>query len=434
MSEIFKNLLGGAILTITAFIFGTISLNKKSSKTLSKTVVSIIVVSITYPLIYRLLGGTLSSLIHYSFIAILFTYLFNIKITKAIFMSFIHSILLLISDILIMILMLYVFQINKDYFYNIFVGTVLANLSVSIAFVLFVLIIRKPLKKLFKYNVSSDKLITIFSILSIICIAVFFYIGFSNIKLDNALIISIFGIIVFASILLSLVKQKLDNNKITEKYDSLIEFMKSYEEVIDEQKINHHENKNQLINIKSKLIDKDNSKNIIEYIDSILNEKKVFKKEKYTKLKYLPSNGLRGFFYYKIVHAEELGINVSISISKNVEKSNLHEMNNSSFKQLCKIIGVYLDNAIESSSLTIDKLLGIEVYEIDDDVEIIITNSYIGEIDINNIDRKGYSTKGKSHGYGLTLVTNILKNNTMFESKREITDKLYIQKLIIKNK
>lgn len=434
MSEIFKDLLGGSILTITAFIFGIISLNKQSSRSLSKTIIAVFVVSITYPLIYRALGGTLSSLIHYSFIAILFTYLFNIKISKAIFMSFIHSIILLIADILTMIVPLYIFNIEKEYLYQELAGSMWSNIIVSTIFVLLTILLKKPLRKLLQYKVSSDKLITIFSILAIICVAVFFYIGFTDIELDNALIISVFGIFVFASILFSLVKQKVENNKITEKYDSLIEFMKSYEEVIDEQRINHHENKNQLINIKSKLIDKDPAKNIIEYIDSILNEKKVFVKEKYSKLKYLPSNGLKGFFYYKINHAEELGINVSINISKNIEKSYLYKMDNNTFKQLCKIIGVYLDNAIESSVLSEDKLLGIEIYEIDDSVELIISNSYIGEIDINNIDKKGFSTKGKTHGYGLALVTNILNNNKMFESKRELTDKLYIQKLIIKSK
>ena len=42
--------------------------------------------------------------------------------------------------------------------------------------------------------------------------------------------------------------------------------MNSYEEKIDELRIQSHENKNQLLNIKSKIIDKDKNKNIIEYI------------------------------------------------------------------------------------------------------------------------------------------------------------------------
>ena len=289
------------------------------------------------------------------------------------------------------------------------------------------------MQKLFAYEISSNVKIAIFAVLTLICIAILFYTGVSNLE-RKTLLTSIFGMVVFLAILFSLVKQKIDNNKITEKYDSLIEFMNSYEEKIDELRIQSHENKNQLLNIKSKIIDKDKNKNIIEYIDSILNEKVQLDKGKYSKLKYLPSNGFKGMFYYKISKAEELGIQISINISAGIKKSVLHNMNAEDYKQLCRIIGVYLDNAIEASAISNEKLLGIEIYLNNNDVEIIISNSYLGEVDINNIYEKGYSTKGKSHGYGLSLVKNILENSDIFSSETTTCNGIYTQKLNIKGK
>ena len=67
-------------------------------------------------------------------------------------------------------------------------------------------------------------------------------------------------------------------------------------------------------------------------------------------------------------------------------------------------------------------------------VEIIISNSYLGEVDINNIYEKGYSTKGKSRGYGLSLVKNILENSDIFSSETTRCNGIYTQKLNIKGK
>lgn len=434
MLEIIKYVPSGIILVLTAFLYVKISTYEKETKSTIKIIGASILVTLIYAFVYVYINGALKSLLNFLSIAIYISYVFDVKISKAIFMSFIHTILLIIAEVICFIMLAYILNINNSYIYNVFAGSILSNIVINLIFLVLSVILRKQLQKLFTYEISSNIKIAIFSTLSIICIFIFFYIGFSNLETNNTLLISIFGMLVFLTILFSLVKQQIDNNKITEKYDSLIEFMNSYEEKIDELRIQSHENKNQLLNIKSKIIDKDKNKNIIEYIDSILNEKVQLDKGKYSKLKYLPSNGFKGMFYYKISKAEELGIKISINISAEIKKSVLHNMNAEDYKQLCRIIGVYLDNAIEASAISNEKLLGIEIYLNNNDVEIIISNSYLGEVDINNVYEKGYSTKGKSHGYGLSLVKNILENSDIFSSETTTCNGIYIQKLNIKGK
>ena len=434
MLRIIKYVPSGIILVLTAFLYVKISTYEKETKSTIKIIGASILVTLIYAFVYVYINGALKSLLNFLSIAIYIAYVFDVKISKAIFLSFIHTILLIVAEVICFIMLAYILNINNSYIYNVFAGSILSNIVINLIFLVLSVILRKPLQKLFTYEISSNIKIAIFSMLSIICIFIFFYIGFSNLETNNTLLISIFGMLVFLTILFSLVKQKIDNNKITEKYDSLIEFMNSYEEKIDELRIQSHENKNQLLNIKSKIIDKDKNKNIIEYIDSILNEKVQLDKGKYSKLKYLPSNGFKGMFYYKISKAEELGIKISINISAGIKKSVLHNMNAEDYKQLCRIIGVYLDNAIEASAISNEKLLGIEIYLNNNNVEIIISNSYLGEVDIKNVNEKGYSTKGKSHGYGLSLVKNILENSNIFSSETTTCNGIYTQKLNIKGK
>lgn len=434
MLRIIKYTICSLLVTLTAILFGYIALGKKPNFKNKRLYIGLLGSTILYVVFNYIQVGEIKSIMNFVMNTILFLYVYKISVSKSIFMSFIHALLLLIVEVICFIILVYVLKLDNSTISNVFAGTILANFIVVILFLIICLVLRKPLQKLFAYEISSNIKIAIFSTLSIICIFIFFYIGFSNLETNNTLLISIFGMVVFLAILFSLVKQKIDNNKITEKYDSLIEFMNSYEEKIDELRIQSHENKNQLLNIKSKIIDKDKNKNIIEYIDSILNEKVQLDKGKYSKLKYLPSNGFKGMFYYKISKAEELGIKISINISAGIKKSVLHNMNAEDYKQLCRIIGVYLDNDIEASAISNEKLLGIEIYLNNNDVEIIISNSYLGEVDIKNVNEKGYSTKGKSHGYGLPLVKNILENSDIFSSETTTCNGIYTQKLNIKGK
>jgi len=271
------------------------------------------------------------------------------------------------------------------------------------------------------------------SSITLVMLAIFFYNLIKTFEFNNNIITYLVIIVMLICILLYLFKQKIENEKISKKYDELLDVMKSYESDIEEQRTLRHETKNEFATIKCKLQDKENNKTIIEYIDSVIGEKEKAGSTKYSKFKYLPSNGLKGFFYYKFIEAEKKGINVSINISKQIENSFLKDIETKDFKDLARIIGVYLDNAIEASSTSEDKKLGIEMYLIKEKIEIIITNTFNNEINLDKIGKESFSTKGKHRGHGLLLVNKILSENNMFEAKNEIRGNIYIQSLKIKD-
>lgn len=271
------------------------------------------------------------------------------------------------------------------------------------------------------------------SSVTLVMLAIFFYNLIKTFEFNNNIITYLAIIVMLICILLYLFKQKIENEKISKKYDELLDVMKSYESDIEEQRTLRHETKNEFATIKCKLQDKEDNKTIIEYIDSVIGEKEKAGSTKYSKFKYLPSNGLKGFFYYKFIEAEKKGINVSINISKQIENSFLKDIETKDFKDLARIVGVYLDNAIEASSTSEDKKLGIEMYLIKEKIEIIITNTFNNEINLDKIGKESFSTKGKHRGHGLLLVNKILSENNMFEAKNEIRENIYIQSLKIKD-
>lgn len=435
MLENISRIIGGILISSIGLIFGYLLSNDKfTKKKIAITIIIIIAYSIGYNFIYYNVGNSMRGIINFAINTLIFKFLFNFKLFKAIFVSFLHSILLLASEMLCLIILFFFTNISNGYIYNIMAGGIIGNVLVCTVFIFLAIALRKPLKKLLSSRVTQNTRIITYIILTICCIAFFFFFAITGMNNSNtkSFFIGSFAIIVFITILFSFIKQNIKNERLTKEYDNLIDFVKEYEMIIENQRIDRHENKNTLVNIKSKLIDKSKRNDIIEYIDSILKEKTTFSKEKYAKLGYLPSNGLKGLFYYKIDHAENIGIKVSISIPKDVSKSLLYDLKGNDYKELCKILGVYLDNAIEASIISDDKNIGIEIYNRQDYVSVIISNSYCGEIDEVSINKTGYSTKGSGRGYGLSLVNKIIKSNPIFENETNVTPKLYIQKLTIK--
>lgn len=264
-------------------------------------------------------------------------------------------------------------------------------------------------------------------VISLLCIIAIFFATFKLGTNSADKLLCIFSILVIVLVIGNSFLQAYKNNQLMLQYDNLLSFIKKYETEIDNQRMMRHETKNQLLTIKSKIIDKEKSTDIVDYIDEILNDDRKINHTEYAKLKYLPSNGLKGLFYFKMITAQENGIHVDVNIAKDIENGFLSKLDTNSFNQIGKVLGVYLDNAIESAEKTEKKLLGIETFTKNDDVIFIISNTYDP-----NVKKIGRSSKGPGRGYGLLLANSIISSNSRLSSSTEITPELYIKKLNIK--
>ena len=152
------------------------------------------------------------------------------------------------------------------------------------------------------------------------------------------------------------------------------------------------------------------------------------------KMAVIPSGGLRASIYSEIMKIKDNNINYSLDIDKKLRTIDLIELDTNAIVDICKIIGVFIDNAIDETKKLKKKNIEISLYLEKGKLNIKVSNYYKGNIDINKISNPGYTTKGKGHGYGLSLVKEIVKNNNLFENKVQINRDLFSQILIIKYK
>lgn len=240
--------------------------------------------------------------------------------------------------------------------------------------------------------------------------------------LFNLLLLSVFlFFIVFAFI-----KNHLAQKEKQEK-ETLLEFISKYEKIIDENRINKHEMLNNLIILRS--FEDKNTEEYNKVLDDLIVTYDNNSDACIKNISKLPT-GLKGILYYKINDMRNKNINLNVNISKRVS-SPLEKLPLDEYVILSRIIGIVMDNALEASIKSKEKFVMIEVFEQNDNVIIIIENSYNNKVNVNDLKKKNFSTKGKSRGLGLYIANILLKKSKHIEMTQH-AEELFITKLTIK--
>lgn len=237
-------------------------------------------------------------------------------------------------------------------------------------------------------------------------------------------------ILVYSYILFLLLNEKNQNIKFKEENKLLLDNLNEYEKMLDYQRVANHENKNQLLVIKS--IASKNNKKLHDYLDEVIKEKRQDNEILYNSAKRIPSGGLQGLVYQKMLLMQEQNINLDLNVSKEVRKIDLSSLNAKINFDICRSIGIIIDNAIEEVSKLEEKELSISMYKDNENFIIEIANKCKELPDMEKIDQKGYTTKEKGHGYGLSLLKDICEKNKNIENERRIIGNIFLQIIKIK--
>ncbi|EPR12346.1 sensor histidine kinase [Ruminiclostridium papyrosolvens] len=100
----------------------------------------------------------------------------------------------------------------------------------------------------------------------------------------------------------------------------------------------------------------------------------------------------------------------------------------------CELIGIYLDNAIESAEGTNEKIIEMQFVSYPSMIEIKLSNSCKEIVNIKKINQDGYSTKGSGRGHGLAIANQILSKYKCITNEAYFFDDLmrYEQNMKIK--
>ena len=133
-------------------------------------------------------------------------------------------------------------------------------------------------------------------------------------------------------------------------------------------------------------------------------------------------------FLGKLDYAKNM--NVELNLTSFFDYSGI----NMNIYEFIKIFGILLDNAIEASSKSKEKVVDVHI-SIDfynRKQNFVISNTYCNkDVDLDKIFEKDYSTKEQKSGFGLWEAKQIANNTNNVSIKTSKTDTLFTQKLQI---
>ncbi len=188
-----------------------------------------------------------------------------------------------------------------------------------------------------------------------------------------------------------------------------------------------HDMKNVLFTL-SHLIENSKDTRLKDYFQQTINpyfQKELKKNDLYTSLQQIGDEQLKAFLYYKLTSGFLDNINIHFSMEQKFNEDLF--INEIDFLDFIRILGIFLDNAIEEAENTVSKELEIYFSQYHNTYEIQISNSIRAEKKVI----PGLSDKGLGRGNGLLIVQNILKKYPNITLNSYTDHGKFIQSLVV---
>ena len=355
--------------------------------------------------------------------------LYKTSIIKKMFICVIAVSIAWVIDLIVSFIFMFILKIEM-----INVNTKLENYilfnSINIVFYTLVILFFKSKRWLndIKNDINSNTKKILFAIILFQFLNVFvqFFIGNYLLFEPNFYLISLASYlcsIASIAILLysaNIIIDKENIIKITKEYnENLSVYNGVLQDSIENQRKIAHEHGNQL-SILSGYIASKNLEKAQDYIEKIIGTCNVDNEM----LSHVKESGLKALLVYKNAIIERKNIDFELVIDEYIENTIIPSVD------LCQIIGIFLDNAIEAAVQSEEPYITMSILKNDNELDIIIMNSIKDEnIDTERIYQKGYSSKGNGRGFGLHIVDEIVKKYEELNLQTRIEDKLFIQEL-----
>jgi len=236
----------------------------------------------------------------------------------------------------------------------------------------------------------------------------------------------LFAIFAFSDKMRTEMESKLKDNTMR----SLTIYTEQVERNTEELRKFKHDNLNMILGFKGLISNKD-WEGLERYYSSYMSEFKrsTDEMDKFdVKLKNLQEPVLKSVFLDKCVRAMQIGVNLNVEVKDEI---NLYDQGN--IIDLCRIIGILMDNALEACKGNEKGSVEVLATVIENQIMIVIENSYHERPEINKMRVKGYTTKGEGRGTGLGIVRSIMAKNESLILETTLVDDKFCQKLKVTN-
>lgn len=135
---------------------------------------------------------------------------------------------------------------------------------------------------------------------------------------------------------------------------------------------------------------------------------------------------LKGLFATKLIRAQELGVNAQVEVYKKIDQINMDSID------LCRAVGILLDNAIEAVMGTEDSTIRVAIIQKKDAILLVFANNLPEDSPpVHQFFDEGFSTKGENRGLGLSTLKKTLKKYPNVSLDTKVTQLGFVQELEI---
>lgn len=430
MLEVCVRALCSLIMSIYGFYVIKKVTNSEEKFLCAKTIFAIILLCFITVIMYKIKYTGVYTIAMFALQIIIYKEIFNLRTEESLIACGIFMLLAFVGDVLVSIILTLFFTVDKirnTWYLNLMSNCLVALFSIILVKIKLIL---KQLRS-FYINISRNKSVSnvLFVILLIIGLSSLAQNTTKPANAGNSYFINITIMLIFFVLTYLFIKSRNNYDKLNAEYENLFTYVQNFEDWIEKEQLNRHEYKNQLAVLRCLTTEK----KVKDKIDEILEDSINIEGAVVHQLKMLPKGGIKGLMYYKSAIAQKNKIDLEVDISLETH-SILEKLPEKDIKTLCRLIGIYFDNAIEAARETRKKKVLVEVYEIKDRVTFVFSNTFKKAKNFDDRNKKGVSSKGEGHGNGLYFASKLIKENPWLSGKQEVIDRYYIQQLTITKK
>jgi len=407
-----------------------LSTNKLSKNTFVNICNFLIMVLCIYTL-FKVDVGFLKPIVLYFIMIICYKYMFEMTFSESLVINFLNVILHGICEASMALLLTSLVPKNIMTKY-----ILTSSLTGGLAFFLIIILLYFFSDKLknFKNILNKGKSIYFLCILLVfgICILIFFKINSTMKSWNNQseLVVNTIISLLFITVIILFLQERLKTFKVNHDFNNLFNNFREILEILEVYKKKNHENETDLRIIKTKA---NGNHDIVEYIDYLLTDKKINTSKRWiTELNKIKNADINTFLLLKISNAINDNINFNLHINKKVSSYDFSKLKINEYRDFCRLLSIYIDNAYDACIKTDKKELCIDISIVSEKLEIIICNTFKEPVDLKKIDKPHFSTKGLYHGVGRTLAREIVTSNDIFNERSEIIENYFFQYLFVK--
>ncbi len=201
-------------------------------------------------------------------------------------------------------------------------------------------------------------------------------------------------------------------------------YNRTLDKLMSDLRVFKHNYDNMLASVKS-LIEARQIDELEKYINETVEKKNKIDVINNLMLLNIKNAGVLGIITSKQEYAKKMDVDIKVLVQDEVKEIDIK------ISDLCEILGILLDNAIEAASESKERLVGIDIKKDDGIITFCIENSIKDKPLIGKIFEKDYSTKGKNRGLGLWILRGIINNYNNILLNTFAGDKVFRQELII---